>query len=109
MIFALIKDGVVVNTILADSAFVQAHYSDYTAVELPTAPGGPGVGWKYNGSQFASPDPVVVTPPEETRDQKQDRILSELVAELAAAQDNVQTIADAVGVVIVDPTPGPTP
>lgn len=124
MIYALIKDGVVVNTILADKAFVDAHYPGFTAVEIQNVVGGPGVGHKYDGSKFSPPDAVAVPPPEETRDQKQDRILSELVSsvqdtkddldaaraeleqaktELATAKENVQAIADKVGVVVKEP------
>ena len=59
MIFALVKSGVVVNTILADQAFVDAHCGEYDAkVPIDSIPSSPGIGWLYNGTTFTAPAPV---------------------------------------------------
>lgn len=57
MIFAVIKNGVVINTIVADQAFVDSVSSDYGAcVRIDQLDPVPGMGWTYVDGVFAPPE-----------------------------------------------------
>jgi len=69
MRYAIIKNGVVANVVVAEAELA----SENGWVECPDA----GPGWKYDGTTFTEPDPVVVSePPAPTKDQ----LLAELQA-----------------------------
>jgi len=54
--YALIKDGLVVNVIVADEGFLPLIASDYDAIiQVSLEPGSPCIGWSYNGRKFAPP------------------------------------------------------
>lgn len=56
MIFALIKDGFVQNTIVADQDFIDGVKDQYDAcVEISLSPGSPSIGWSYDGEVFSAP------------------------------------------------------
>lgn len=56
MIFALIKNGMVVNTIVADDEFISHIQDQYDhCVEITLNPGNPSIGWTYDGDDFAPP------------------------------------------------------
>lgn len=62
MNFALIKNAVVENTIVCESAeLAKELYPDFTIVEIAGIPA--GIGWKYDGETFAAPE-IVRTPEE---------------------------------------------
>lgn len=52
MEFALIKDGKVVNVIVADQAFADSIAHEWDAVVAST---GAGIGWTYDGTTFHPP------------------------------------------------------
>jgi hypothetical protein len=58
--FAVIKEGLVYNKILADSQSLAESLTGLTAVDITdrTEPLNPG--WAYDGSQFIEPEEVVV-------------------------------------------------
>lgn len=61
MIFLLIKNGVVVNSVVADQTFADSIKSQYDfVIQTANKPGDPSVGYLYNGSTFSAP-PVVIT------------------------------------------------
>jgi hypothetical protein len=62
MNYALIKNDVVANVIVADAEFVAGIADQWDHIEPATDGVGPGWGW--DGSQFAAPPPVVVPEPE---------------------------------------------
>lgn len=73
----VIENGVVTNTIEVESLDVLPGLVEATVG---------GIGWKFDGSTFAEPDPVVEpTPPEPTKEQ--------LMAELAALTAKIQSLA----------------
>jgi hypothetical protein len=81
--YAKIENGVITNTIVADADFAAEH----GLVEFPAYVGDKavGIGWKYNGTNFTEPDPVVapvVTTP--TKEQ--------LMAQLAALSAQIQAL-----------------
>lgn len=53
MIFAVIENGLVVNTILADQDFVDKVYPD--AVEITDIDPQPAIGWTYDKKKFKKP------------------------------------------------------
>lgn len=57
MIFALIKNGVVENVIVADAAFVEHIAADWDLIVNVTEWGElqPGVGWTFDGLDFHAP------------------------------------------------------
>lgn len=57
--YALIRNGVVENVVLADAAYV-ATLTGYDAVIANPAA---GVGWLYDGQAFTAPEPVEPPPP----------------------------------------------
>lgn len=55
MDYALIKNGVVENVIVADESFIAQIASEWDHIE-PIS-GGAGRGWGWDGSQFVAPEP----------------------------------------------------
>jgi len=53
--FTVIDNGVVVNTIIAESKEIAELVTKKTCVEVPFEPGQPGIGWKYDGAEFTAP------------------------------------------------------
>lgn len=65
MIFALIKNGVVQNVIVADQTFIDNKVSGYDhKIRIDNLDPIPGIEWEYDGSVFTNPN-AVVPPPEE--------------------------------------------
>ena len=60
--YAVIKDGVVDNVIVADTQAIAEEVTGLTCVEIEHVPGAPGIGWTYDGAEFAAP--VVEVPNE---------------------------------------------
>jgi hypothetical protein len=58
MIFAIIENGLVINTIIADQDFVDKVYPD--AVEITELNPRPAISWTYDGSQFIAPVKPVI-------------------------------------------------
>lgn len=61
--FAVIKDGLVNNVVVADTKEIAEQVTELVCVEIPFEPGAPGIGWSYDGSVFTAP---VVEPSEVT-------------------------------------------
>jgi hypothetical protein len=56
MIYALINNNVVVNTIVADEAFVQSIEEQYQyVVRIDQLVPKPGIDWSYDGANFTAP------------------------------------------------------
>ena len=53
MIFAVIENGLVINTIVADQNFVDKVYPD--AVEITDIVPQPAIGWTYDKKKFKKP------------------------------------------------------
>ena len=53
--YAVIKDGVVDNVIVADTQEIAEMVTGLTCVEVSNEPGSPGIGWTYDGAEFAAP------------------------------------------------------
>ena len=58
--YAVIKDGIVINTIIADTQEIAEQvsiniYLTNLCVEIEHVPGAPGIGWTYNGAEFTAP------------------------------------------------------
>jgi len=62
--YAVIKDGIVNNVIVADTKEIAETVTGLTCVEVEHVPGAPGIGWSYDGTTFTAP--VIETPTEET-------------------------------------------
>jgi hypothetical protein len=61
MYYLIIDNGVVVNIIVADSTFAAAITPQHQyVVATANTPGSPGIGWTYDGTNFAPP--VIVVP-----------------------------------------------
>ena len=81
--YAKIENGVIKNVIVADADFAAEH----GLIEFPTYINNKavGIGWKYDGTNFTEPDPVVapvvVAPTKE-----------ELLAQLNALQAQIQAL-----------------
>lgn len=107
MNFALIKDGVVQNVIIAEQDFIDKHIAkDYdAAVPVSLEPGSPGISWKYDGKSFSEPDPVIPEDPKDTLEQKVDKLGALLLgvrADLDTQKSNIKDIADKVGIAVAD-------
>lgn len=61
--FAVIKDGLVDNVIVADTKEIAETVTGLLCVEYENIPGAPSIGWSYDGSVFTAP---VVEPSEVT-------------------------------------------
>lgn len=56
MIYALIKSGIVENTIIADEGFIAMIASEWDhCVRVDEMDPQPGIGWSYDGSVFTAP------------------------------------------------------
>lgn len=56
MTYALIKNGIIQNVIVADSDVAAQYVGDYDyVVQIPDSPGSPFIGWSYDGSSFTPP------------------------------------------------------
>ena len=55
--FAVIEEGKVINTIVADSVEIAEQVTGKVCVEYQFEPGGPQIGWTYNGTEFSQPTP----------------------------------------------------
>lgn len=53
--YAVIKDNVVNNVIVADSKEIAEMVTSLTCIEIPSEPGAPGIGWAYDGVTFTAP------------------------------------------------------
>lgn len=81
--YAKIENGVITNTVVADAAFAAEH----GLVEFPTYINNKAVGisWKYDGTNFTEPDPIVIEPvPAPTKE--------ELMAQLNALSAQIQAL-----------------
>jgi hypothetical protein len=81
--YAKIEGGVITNTVVADAAFAAEH----GLIEFPTYINDKAVGisWKYDGTNFTEPDPIVIEPaPAPTKEQ--------LMAQLAALSAQIQAL-----------------
>jgi hypothetical protein len=61
--YAVIKDGIVDNVIVAESKEIAESVTGLTCVEYNSEPGAPGIGWSYDGTSFIAP--VIEVPEEE--------------------------------------------
>jgi hypothetical protein len=52
--YAVIKDGIVNNVIVADTKEIAETVTGLTCVEVEHVPGAPGIGWSYDGAEFAA-------------------------------------------------------
>lgn len=56
MVYALVKDGVVKNTIVADSGFIATISGNWDyCVDITSLNPQPWQGWTYDGSTFTAP------------------------------------------------------
>ena len=53
--YAVIKDGIVDNVIVADTQEIAEQATGLTCVEIEYLPGSPGIGWSYDGAEFTAP------------------------------------------------------
>lgn len=53
--YAVIKDGLVTNVIVAESKEIAESVTSLTCIEVNNEPGAPGIGWSYDGSSFSAP------------------------------------------------------
>jgi hypothetical protein len=63
--FAVIKDNIVVNVILADTLEDAEQATNSTCIEY-TEEAPAGIGWYHNGETFENPNPPVAESPAET-------------------------------------------
>jgi hypothetical protein len=52
--YAVIKDGIVDNVIVADTKEIAETVTGLTCVEVEHVPGAPGIGWSYDGAGFTA-------------------------------------------------------
>lgn len=60
--YAVIKNGIVNNVIVADTKEIAETVTGLTCVEISDTPGSPGIGWTYDGTNFSAP--VIEVPAE---------------------------------------------
>lgn len=53
--YAVIKDGIVTNVIVAESQEIAESVTGLTCIEYQLEPGAPGIGWAYDGTDFSAP------------------------------------------------------
>jgi hypothetical protein len=53
--YAVIKDGIVDNVIVADTKEIAETVTGLACVEIEHVPGAPGIGWSYDGVEFTAP------------------------------------------------------
>jgi len=84
MNYAKIENGLITNVIVADADFAAEH----GLITFPTyiSDKAVGIGWKYDGTNFTEPDPViapvVIAPTKE-----------QLIAELAALTSKIEALS----------------
>jgi len=57
--FAVIEEGVVTNTIVADSVEIAEQVTGKVCIEYEFVVGGVQIGWTYDGTEFTQPVYVV--------------------------------------------------
>jgi hypothetical protein len=57
-VYAVIQDGVVTNTIVADQAFIDRHYPGSPRIDNVTPQ--PGIGWGYDGATWTAPQTFAI-------------------------------------------------
>jgi len=57
-VYAVIQDGVVINTIVADQAFIDQHYPGSPRIDNVTPQ--PGIGWGYDGATWTAPQTFAI-------------------------------------------------
>jgi hypothetical protein len=62
--YAVIKNGIINNVIVAESQEIAESITGLACVEFQVEPGAPGIGWSYDGTNFTAP--VIEEPVEET-------------------------------------------
>jgi hypothetical protein len=66
MVYALIKNGVVENTIVADANFISLINSQWdNCIRIDELEIVPGIGWTHDGSVFTNPEEVSEDSPPE--------------------------------------------
>ena len=60
--YAVIKDDIVNNVIVADTKEIAETVTGLTCIEYENVPGAPGIGWTYDGTNFSAP--VIEVPAE---------------------------------------------
>ena len=53
--FAVIEEGKVINTIVADSVEIAEEVTQKICIEYELIPGAPSIGWTYEGTNFIEP------------------------------------------------------
>jgi hypothetical protein len=53
--FAVIENGVVINTIIAETLDIAETVTNKVCVEFEPIAGSAGIGWTYDGTNFAKP------------------------------------------------------
>ena len=83
MQYAIIENGIIVNVVNAEEDFA----AEMGWVSFPTYidDKAVGAGWKFDGSTFSAPDPIVETNPTEPTKE-------ELFAQLQAIQAQIQAL-----------------
>jgi hypothetical protein len=61
--FAVIEDGAVINTIVAETLDIAQTVIGKTCVEFEPIAGAAGIGWTYDGSVFTPPAVQETNPP----------------------------------------------
>jgi hypothetical protein len=57
-VYAVIEDGVVTNTVVADQAFMDQHYPGSPRIDNVTPQ--PGIGWGYDGVTWTAPQTFAI-------------------------------------------------
>lgn len=53
--YAVIKNNLVNNVIVADTKEIAETVTGLICIEIEDKPGSPGIGWSYNGAEFTAP------------------------------------------------------
>jgi hypothetical protein len=53
--YAVIKDGIVDNVIVADTQEIAEQATGLTCIEIENVAGSPCIGWSYDGAEFSAP------------------------------------------------------
>jgi hypothetical protein len=57
-VYAVLEDGVVTNTVVADQAFIDQHYPGSPRIDNVTPQ--PGIGWGFDGTSWTAPQAFAV-------------------------------------------------
>lgn len=64
MIYALIKNGIIENTIVADANFISIIENNWdSCIRIDELDPMPGISWTYDGNNFS--EPIIEEPPPE--------------------------------------------